>query len=328
MDRLSSLQRSLFSACGSVLSPGGSRASLLVLMYHRVLPEPDPLLASEPDARTFAAHLDLVGSTFNVIALSEAIERLRTKSLPARAACITFDDGYANNFEVALPLLAARKLPATVFVSTLFIGGGRMWNDTVIEVVRRAHGELDLTGLGLRKYELGDIPARRAAVDIILDKLKYVEPQQRLQTVDAIAAHSGANLPKSLMMSEEMIRGLHARGVEIGAHTESHPILARISEDEARSEIARSKSVLEDVIGAPVTTFAYPNGRPRIDYDKRHVAIVKTCGFQGAVSTARGCARRNSDLFQIPRIAPWDRTAPRFAARLVSTYFSAPAETV
>lgn len=327
MDKLSTIQKMLFSACGSLLSPGGARGSLLVLMYHRVLREPDPLLADEPDARTFAAHMDLLQSTFNVIGLSEAIDRMKTNSLPKRAVCITFDDGYANNFEVALPILAARKLPATVFVTTQFIGGGRMWNDTVIEVVRRARGELDLGGFGLDKYPLVDMPARRAAFDAILNKLKYLEPAERLRTVEVIAECSGAELPNSLMMSEEMIRGLHAGGVEIGAHTQSHPILAKIPEEHARVEIARSKSILEDVIGAPVTTFAYPNGRPQTDYDKRHVALVKACGFQGAVSTARGCARRDADLFQIPRIAPWDRTAARFAARLVSTYIGSPAET-
>jgi peptidoglycan/xylan/chitin deacetylase (PgdA/CDA1 family) len=321
MDRLSGLQRALFAACGSVLSPAGSRGSLLVLMYHRVLTEPDPLLADEPDARTFAAHMDVVRDTCNVIGLGEALERLRTRSLPARAACVTFDDGYANNFEVALPILAERKMPATVFVATQFIGGGRMWNDTIIEVVRRAQGALDLRKFDLGQHLLDDIRSRRIAFDTILSKLKYFEYADRLRTAQEIAEIAGADLPENLMMSEDMIRKLHAHGVEIGAHTHSHPILTRLDDDQARREIVQSKQILESVIGAPVTTFAYPNGRPGVDYDGRHVEMVRSCGFSGAVSTARGCARRHSDLFQIPRVAPWDRTAPRFAARLIKTYF-------
>ena len=328
MDNLSSLHSRLFSACASLLSPGGSRGSLLVLMYHRVLPEPDALLCDEPDARTFAAHMDVVRSTFNVIRLSEAIERMRTRSLPARAACITFDDGYANNFEVALPILAERKMPATVFVATQFIGGGRMFNDTVIEVVRGAQGELDLTHFNLGRYTVTDTRSRRAAVDAILEKLKYFDHAQRLATADAIAEASGVELPRNLMMSEAMIRGLHTQGMEIGAHTESHPILAKISEEDARREIFDGRAKLEAVIGEPVTTFAYPNGRPRRDYDRRHVEVVKACGFRGAVSTARGCARKNSDLFQIPRIAPWDRTATRFAGRMLKAYIDPAAERV
>lgn len=328
MKRLSSIQKMFFSACGSLLSPGGSRGALLVLIYHRVMPRPDPLLADEPDARLFSAHMDLVRSAFNVIGLSEAIERLQTGSLPPRAACITFDDGYANNFEVALPILAARKLPATVFVTTQFIGGGRMWNDTVIEVVRRAEGELDLTRFGLGTYSLTDMSARRSALDAILQVVKYLEPVERLRTVEAIAAQSGVELPRNMMLTEEQIRGLHGAGIEIGAHTFSHPILAKISEAQAKDEIAGSKSTLQDIVGAPVTTFAYPNGRPHTDYDRQHVALVKACGYRSAVSTAWGCARRDSDLFQVPRIAPWDRSAARFAARMLSTYVRGTAQIV
>jgi peptidoglycan/xylan/chitin deacetylase (PgdA/CDA1 family) len=328
VDKLSSLQSRLFSTCSALLSPAGERGSLVVLMYHRVLPEPDALLLDEPDARTFAAHMDVVRSTFNVIGLTEAIERMRTRSLPSRAACITFDDGYANNFEVALPILAQRKLPATVFVTTQFIGGGRMFNDTIVEVVRHAGAELDLTRFDLGRYALTDAAARRAAIDAILEKLKYFDHGRRLATANEIAGTSGLALPQDLMMSETMIRGLHTGGVEIGAHTESHPILANISDEDARREIHESKARLEAVIGAPVATFAYPNGRPRRDYERRHVELVKSCGFRGAVSTARGCARRDSDLFQIPRMAPWDRTAVRFAGRLLKTYFDPPAEYV
>jgi peptidoglycan/xylan/chitin deacetylase (PgdA/CDA1 family) len=320
MDSLSVLQRAVLACAGALASPGGARGSLVILMYHRVLPEPDPLLADEPDARLFAAHMDAVRSVFNVLPLSEAVERLQSNSLPPRAACVTFDDGYANNFDVALPILAERKLPATVFVTTQFIGGGRMWNDTVIEVVRRAAGELDLTRFGLSRYTLTDMASRRTAVDAILGVVKYLEPTERLRTVEAIAAASGAELPNDLMASAEKLRRLHANGVEIGAHTLSHPILAKIADDDARREIANSKAILEDVVGAAVTTFAYPNGRPHQDYGQRHIELVRQAGFKAAVATARGCVRKGSDLFQLPRIAPWDRTAFRFAARMVSTY--------
>jgi peptidoglycan/xylan/chitin deacetylase (PgdA/CDA1 family) len=320
VNSLSALQRAALACAGALVSPGGARGSLVILMYHRVLPEPDPLLADEPDARLFAAHMDVVRSVFNVLPLSEAVARLQSNSLPPRAACVTFDDGYANNFDVALPILAARKLPATVFVTTQFIGGGRMWNDTVIEVVRRAAGELDLTRFGLSRYALTDMASRRAALDAILGVVKYLEPAERMRTVEAIAAASGAELPNDLMASAEKLRRLHASGVEIGAHTLSHPILAKIADDDARREIADSKAILEDVIGAPVSTFAYPNGRPHQDYCQRHIELVRQAGFMAAVATARGCVRKGSDLFQLPRIAPWDRTAFRFAARMVGAY--------
>jgi peptidoglycan/xylan/chitin deacetylase (PgdA/CDA1 family) len=328
MNSLSHFQKSLFALAGSMLSPAGRRASLLVLIYHRVLPHPDPLLPDEPDARTFAAHMDAVASTFNVLPLSEASERLQRGALPSRAACITFDDGYANNLDVALPILAQRKLAATVFVTTEFIGGGCMWNDTLIEVVRRAPAELDLTAFGLQRYALTDANARRRSVESILGAIKYLEPAARLRTVAEITARAGVELPDGLMLRADQIRALHRAGIEIGAHTRSHPILTRIDEHAAAAEIRGSKATLEDVIGAPVTTFAYPNGRPQLDYGARDVALAKAAGFRAAVSTAWGCARRGADPHQLPRIAPWDRTALRFVGRMMSTYVGSAAQVV
>jgi peptidoglycan/xylan/chitin deacetylase (PgdA/CDA1 family) len=325
---LSALERGAFRALASVLSPSGVRGSLLVLMYHRVFAQRDPLLAEEPDAETFAAHMDLVRSLFNVLPLSEAVDRLKAGALPPRAACITFDDGYANNLTVAAPILAARKLPATVFVTTRYLNGGRMWNDTVIETVRHASEELDLTKLGLGKYVLDSMDARRAAVDELLKKLKYLEPSARLERVDAIAAHVGADLPRDLMLTDGQVRELRGAGIEIGAHTLTHPILTRTDDDRAREEIRRSKLELEDIVGERITTFAYPNGRPAVDYSAQHVAFAREAGFTAAFSTAWGRADRRTDLYQLPRVAPWDATAARFAARLVKTYVGPPAVVV
>jgi peptidoglycan/xylan/chitin deacetylase (PgdA/CDA1 family) len=129
MSAFSSLESSFLRTMGSLLAPGGARGSLLVLIYHRVLEQRDPLIDDEPDAATFSAEMDLIGSICNVLPLQEAVDRLASGSLPPRAACITFDDGYANNRTVAAPILQARRMPATVFVATGFIGDGRMFND-------------------------------------------------------------------------------------------------------------------------------------------------------------------------------------------------------
>lgn len=328
VNSLSSIERSLFRGFASVLSPSGKRASLLVLMYHRVFDTPDSLLSDEPDAARFAAHMDLVGSLFNVLPLSDAIERLKGGALPPRAACITFDDGYANNLTVAAPILAARRLPATVFVATRYLNGGRMWNDTVIEIVRHAGEELDLSAFGLGVYELRDDAARRKAVDAVLHGLKYLEPTERLRRVEEIAAAKASALPNDLMLTDSQVRELHSGGIEIGAHTLTHPILTRVQDEDAREEIRRSKAELEDIIGERVKTFAYPNGRPHKDYAAQHVELVREAGYCAACSTAWGRASSDSDLFQVPRVAPWDTTSVRFATRLVRSYVGPAAETV
>jgi peptidoglycan/xylan/chitin deacetylase (PgdA/CDA1 family) len=105
--------------------------------------------------------------------------------------------------------------------------------------------------------------------------------------------------------------------MQVGAHTCTHPILARCADEQALAEIGDSKRALESLLQAPVPPFAYPNGKPGDDYDARHVRMARAAGFAAAVSTAPGAASHASDLFQLPRFSPWDRTALRYGARLV-----------
>jgi len=328
MRPLSSLERRLLRGVGRLFAPGGRGGALLVLIYHLVLPAPDPLLMDEPDAQTFAAHMDLVREVCYVLPLAEGIERLQCGSLPPRVVCITFDDGYANNCDIAAPILAARKLPATVFVATGFIGGGRMFNDTVFESVRCAGERLDLTDLELGTYTLTDAPARRGAIDAILRALKHLPQEVREARTRAIAERTGCGKPDGLMMSEAQIKRLPQFGIDLGAHTVTHPILTRLEAPAARREILESKAGLEAILRAPVTTFAYPNGRPQRDYDRSHVEIVRDAGFKGAVSAAWGAAGCKMDPYQIPRMLPWDASGFRFGLRLLRTYREPRAATV
>lgn len=320
MKSLSAWQAALLRWGGSLLAPGGAGGSLLVLIYHRVLPHADPLLAGEPDAATFAAQMDLVQSLCRVLPLTEAIERLLSGSLPARAISITLDDGYANNLTVAAPILAQRRLPATVFVATGFSSGGCMWNDVVIEAVRRAGSTLDLTRLGMRCYQLEDINARRSALTEILDTLRYRGREERDASAAAVAECAGCTTLPGLMMNETQIRQLRSFGIEVGAHTKTHPILLRTDPKSAREEVFGSRRILQDITAETVPSFAYPNGRPGRDYDRSHVELVREAGFTVAVSTAWGAAGRSVDRLQVPRALPWDPTPARFAARLLRTY--------
>jgi peptidoglycan/xylan/chitin deacetylase (PgdA/CDA1 family) len=314
----------LLRAGARLLSPGGGRGSLLVLMYHRVLPEPDPLLPDEPDAARFEAQLRLVSGLCHVVRLSDAIEQLSEGKLPPRAAAVTFDDGYVNNLDVAVPVLRSMGLTATFYVATGFVEGEAMFNDVVIESVRSAPDTLDLRGLGLPQYELSSLEARRRTIDDLLPRLKYLEPGERRAISEQIAARAGATIPRGLMMDTAGLRRLAQAGMEVGAHSVSHPILARLAPDQARREISASKEQLERICGRPVRSFAYPNGRPGRDYGPEHAAMVREAGFANAVSTAWGKATRATNPFEIPRIAPWDRTAMRYGLRLLRSYAAGP----
>ena len=308
----------MFRSVGNLLSPAGSQGKLTILIYHRARAAPDPLLHDEIDAATFERHMALLQADFNVLSLGEACARMARGALPARAACVTFDDGYADNEQIALPILKRLGLPATFFVATGFSDGGIMFNDGVIEVVRRAPaGHHDLSALGLGSHTLADTASRRSVIDSLIAKLKYRRVGERSELVARLAAAMRSALPADLMMRPAQIKRLHDEGMEIGAHTINHPILARLDDDEARAEIVGSKRRLEEITRAPVAVFAYPNGKPGQDYGPRDVQLVKQAGFAAAVSTVNGVADRNSDLYQLPRFGPWDRSRHRLGVRLL-----------
>jgi peptidoglycan/xylan/chitin deacetylase (PgdA/CDA1 family) len=299
---------------------GRGGRGLLILIYHRVLAAPDPLRSRTVQAAAFAAQMDLVASCFDVLPLPEALERLAAGSLPPRALAVTFDDGYADNLTVALPIMRERGIRPTVFVATGYLDGGMMFNDAVTEALRRAPQRFDLADLGLGVLELPDDAARRSAIGRLLGALKYREPAERRALAAELFARAGAAPPRDLMLTSAQLRTLRAGGADIGAHTATHPILTRLSPAAAREDIAAGKATLEGLLGEPIRLFAYPNGRPGEDYDARHVALVRDLGFRAALATAWGAAYRGCDPYQVPRVAPWDVTSPRYAARLVRSY--------
>jgi peptidoglycan/xylan/chitin deacetylase (PgdA/CDA1 family) len=304
-------------AC-SLLSPTGKNGQLSVFIFHRILPEPDPLIPDEPDATRFNEMLVWIKSWFNVLPLDEAVAHLEHASLPARAAAITFDDGYADNRTVALPILLQHQLTATFFVATGFLDGGRMWNDTIIESVRACSGSmLDLTSLGLSTYQFGSDHKKREAIAAIIAKVKYRSISERVELTNRIALSANAELPVDLMMTSQQVKEMREAGMQIGAHTVSHPILASVALAEARREMHESKVFLEDLLGERVSLFAYPNGKPGVDYLSEHVALARELGFDAAVSTSKGSTLSGMDLYQLSRFTPWDRTKIRFGVRLL-----------
>jgi len=309
---------SFMRTMAGMLSPAGGQAKLSILIYHRVLPVSDPMLPGDPDAATFRWHMQTTSRLFNILPLGEAASRLASGTLPARAACITFDDGYADNARVALPILRELGIPATFFVAVDYLDGGMMFNDRVLETLRRLpEGEVELAGVGLGGRELSGVVQRAAVAMEIIRAVKHLDASEREDRVQALVDLCPESLPADLMMSTDELRTLAGAGMEIGGHTRTHPILTRIPDAQAMGEIGGGREVLESILGQPVRLFAYPNGKPGQDYDARHVAMVRECGFNTAVSTAWGVSDRHRDPFQLARFTPWDKTSGRFAARLV-----------
>lgn len=302
----------------ALLSPRGGRGRLSVLIFHRVLAEPDPLMPDLPTADRFEATMRWVKAWFNVLPLGDAIEQLFAGTIPSRALAITFDDGYADNESIAAPILKRLQLTATFFVSTGFLDGGCMWNDRVIEAMRGSRVDpIALQPQGLGSLPLTSAADRSRAIASVLSAIKHMEPARRQAAVEAVVAAAGDPPAPAPMMSSTQVRSLRSLGMDIGAHTVSHPILTRLTAGAAFDEMMRSKRELETMLSESVRLFAYPNGVPGQDYAAEHTAMARECGFEGAVSTSWGAASIHSDRFQLPRFTPWDRERWRFGARLL-----------
>lgn len=302
-----------------VASPGGRRARLLIFTFHRVLADPDPLLPGEPDASAFGRMAGWIADYCNVLPLADAAGRLAAGTLPPRAACITFDDGYADTETVAAPALQSLGIPATVFVAVGAVRAGIMWNDLALDGVRAGGGELDVTAAGLSQdaWQAAHGAARAA---MLLNALKYRAPEVRWRLASELhAAATGGREPRRHMLDPEALKRLRTVGFDIGGHTVNHPILTQVPDAEARHEIETCRDWIAATVGAQPLCFAYPNGKRGRDFDARHVAMVRDAGFRVGVTTEWGAARRGADPQQLPRIAPWENSKGRFLARLVRT---------
>tara|TARA_R110001583_G_scaffold143203_1_gene295315 strand:- start:26050 stop:27015 length:966 start_codon:yes stop_codon:yes gene_type:complete len=291
---------------------------LAIVIYHSVVDQKDPMRPDVPDLAEFQWQMELLQQQFNPLSMSDAIKGLRAGTLPPRAVCVTFDDGYRDNLEVALPILQRTRVPATVFVATHFCQGENMWNDRLIDLVSQIPGErADFSCVDCGELELGSLQQKRQAYSTLLDSLKYNPPQQRLEQVATLYQHFDLPEAPARMMSPDQICTLSLAGVEIGAHTVDHPILKVLSADEQYRQIDESKRYLESIIKKPVIGFAYPNGKPGVDYDQIAVEHLKKLGFDYAVSTAWGTNTVIDSSFELKRFTPWEKSGLGFQRRLL-----------
>lgn len=288
----------------------------LVLMYHRIA-------ASDIDCYGLCVHPERFAAQVEELA-TRAVVPLNEVLGPSRAPriAITFDDGYADNAEVAAPILDAAEHPATFFITTGTLGGTRFWWDR-LAVALLGGGPMpagiDVT-LGGRALwvDLSSVEARRNALWLLRRRLLALPPDELSATADRIVAALGAHAPSTgdQTMTVGQLRELAAgRLVEIGAHTRTHARLGAHHPDLQEHEIAGSIADLTALLGQPVTSFAYPfGGRDAIG--RRAPRLVRDAGCSLACSTEPGPVPQRVDRYRLPRLAVGDWDRAEFAARV------------
>jgi phosphatidylinositol alpha-1,6-mannosyltransferase len=307
----------------SLFSPRGQRAKLTILLFHKVPMRADPLTPAEPELSQFEHILDFMQENASVLPLSEAVRALTNGTLPRKAVAITFDDGYVEWLTTVSPALHARNLPATFFVTTEQLDGQTLWHERIIAAVRALPDYGARLPYGFGGFsDLSQQSSRIQLVRELQERLKYAPLSERLGAIEVIEAQARLPLARPKAFDRQSVRELNSQGFEIGGHTISHPILNECSDQDAMREIGSCKEELESIIGGSVDAFAYPNGRPVMDYEGRHVAMVKACGYKAAVATSGGAASQASDVYQLPRFTPWGATNERVALQVARNLIS------
>jgi len=281
----------------------------IVLMYHRVADEADYLgMTVAPEV--FVRQLRVLRRRAHVVPLAALVARLG-EGAPLRddLAAVTFDDGYRDNLDVALPLLRAEGVPATVFVSTEFIDGTRrpagerlraaceaLWRERTAPATWTGESSVDV-----RIRALLASPGSLDAVAQLRQALKALahDGEDVMRRLESMAA--GAAPARCSMLDWDGVRALARGGVEIGSHAVSHGILARMPIEQAEHEIRASKGRLESELGRQVQGFAFPNGR-RGDFLPEHLAALRQAGYGYACTAETGANLPGCDAFQLRRI--------------------------
>lgn len=304
-------------------------AKLWVLMYHRVLPSSDRRFQQEEPGmlvrpETFAMHLQELKRNFDVMFLSDWVKaKAKGETLPKKACAITFDDGWLDNFEFALPALQAEKTPATLFAVADKIGTDfQFWpNIIAMLLLNGASSALAQDELFYRlSAQLNKLPTQpsRDQIAAIILQLKQFSDADIFNALHRLNWRSlcPPDIPPALM-NWEQLQTMQASGlVEIGSHTCSHKRLtAALPRAELEHEILASKTILQQKLQSPIELFCFPNG----DYNTEALALVKA-NYSAAVTTQRGINSANSVApHQLTRIGLHDEvshTRNLFRARL------------
>ncbi len=274
---------------------------LYVLEYHDVAAgiEKEGTVSTE----RFRRHLRYLKQRFRTFTLAAAFERLEAPGLDGDLLAITFDDGYAGNFEDAWPVLSAEGVPATFYLTTGFLDGSELWFDVArraLDAARRATPDVGSPAADRLRGALGSWPPGEST-DRIVRRLKYLPPKERDAALEALRALDLERLPAARPMSWDQAAEMAAGGAELGAHTVTHPILSTLEPAAQRQEIRGSRRRIAEATGVLPVTFAYPNGSAR-DYDRHTVETTGRAGFRAACSTRRGSNRPGCGRLELRRI--------------------------
>lgn len=275
---------------------------LLLVGWHNVDPTPAFQATEGAGRRGFDRQLAALGRLGTVIGLSEAVDRLAVGDpLPPRSVVLTFDDGYQDSLDVAVPALARHGLPATFFLVPGFLSGrlGAWWEDLASAF---EHATADVVVQNGERHDVSTVERRASAQALVRDQLKGLGARAREDAVAEIVEQLAPTIPPApLFMNWDGARALLEAGHDVGSHSATHAILGRETPEDQAAELADSRSELETKLGRTVDLLAYPNGTAD-DYDDITLHHAREIGYRCAITTRPGLAARRDSRYEMRRV--------------------------
>jgi len=289
---------------------------IAILKYHSIQDKPELYddsigLSIIQSTDAFKEQMRLLASRFNPVTLDDVFQFLMgVKTIKKNAVAITFDDGYADNFEIAAPILDNYGLRATFYVTVGSIASPNppwflrlrhaIWTTKKNKIVFPGSGNDFRIQNRQDKLKLMRFVSKRCASLAENSLESTVKEIEQTLEVEAFA-------PKSeIMMTWNQIKKLHESGHIIGSHTMHHPNVAFLSKDDLKWQLMQSKHILEKEIGAPIRHFSYPNPALSPQFTDETTAAVKESGYKTAVLSANGSVREGNEPLLLERLSVSD----------------------
>ena len=314
----------------------------MILRYHRVAQTDFDPHATCVSPANFSEHLEVLKRHYQPIGLGDLVAGLNNRTLPRLGVVITLDDGYQDNLLEAKPRLVTSAVPATVFVTSAYVGGGReFWWDELARLLLHPGtlpGVLRLTiGGRVHSWELGDAAQYSADSFHRLHAWNwrcghYPTARHRVfrevfELLQPLAEHHSQDLVRELLScsdkelaarsthrvlsSEELAQLADNELIEIGAHSVNHPLFSGLSRAQKREEIQASKTRLQALLGKPVRSFAYPYG-----VVGGSASDVAAAGYHAACTTSPKAVFHGQNPYELPRVYVGDWNGDEFERRL------------
>jgi peptidoglycan/xylan/chitin deacetylase (PgdA/CDA1 family) len=283
-----------------------------ILMYHGLSNNDDIRDWTQVRPSDFKRQMLCAKQNYNIVSLKNLVEMLQSGKIEPHSVAVTFDDGYRSNYDLAYPILKDLNIPATIFVAGGFVSQSGpanryLWPD-FIGIVLKSHAgkEIDLTDIGLDRFDISTGEKKRTAQTIICERFKSIKSSEKDSIIKSLEEKFGDTIRHEefsdyLPMTPDHIRQISEEGlVTIGAHTRNHSILSQLDPQYLEDEIIGCKNDLEKIIDRKITEFAYPNGR-LVDIGPEALAITSRT-YLCAVTTEAGLNGRLQNKYLLRRI--------------------------